>query len=134
MSESEPTAHEILASHVTNVPEVTARVIRRACEEHAALQALCAEARTVTCVGCSYTYETSDPQRRLQCPRCGTYFDSKARVKTAEEFVSLDQLMARADELVDSCRQLTTDLSEAVTRMGGTCQKSNGRRPTTSRK
>lgn len=37
------TAHEILATHVTNVSKVTAKVIERACGEHVNLQLACKE-------------------------------------------------------------------------------------------
>jgi hypothetical protein len=37
------TAHEILATHVTNVSKVTATVIERACADHANLQLACKE-------------------------------------------------------------------------------------------
>lgn len=102
--EKEPTAHEILATHVTNVPEITAKVIRRACQEHAALQAVVNERALATVTSIAGAGATS---------------------------YEIQELQKRVDELVQMNGALSASISQALNRVGGACPKSNGRRPST---
>ena len=101
--ERQLTAHEILATHVTNVSEITAMVIRRACEEHEALRESCRQASRATTLNGASAGATSS---------------------------EIQELQKRADELVRMSSALSATIAEALSRTGGACQKTNGRRPT----